>query len=58
MGVGNYSRKDAVGYAAKYWQTPNHDCHKSYETCSPWSCWGEYCGYPSQGIVVNLVSDY
>eukprot|EP01090_Pellita_catalonica_P007712 TRINITY_DN18303_c0_g1_i1.p1 TRINITY_DN18303_c0_g1~~TRINITY_DN18303_c0_g1_i1.p1 ORF type:complete len:202 (+),score=11.90 TRINITY_DN18303_c0_g1_i1:77-682(+) len=55
--VGAYSGAVAKEYVEKYWQTPNHDCKKEYISCSPWSCWGDYCGYPSHGgDCANFVS--
>jgi len=47
---GAYNRDAAVTYAAKWWNTANHNCTSSYDKCSPWSYWGsETCGYPSHG---------
>ncbi len=52
-----YNPDDAVAYAEKYWETPNHTCG-NYTDCSPWSYWGtSYCGYASHGgDCANFVS--
>lgn len=53
----SYNRQSAVSYAGSYWKTPNHRCSSGYESCTPWSCWGSYCGYPSHGgDCANFVS--
>jgi len=53
----NYSASTALQYAGQYWQTPNHQCSGAYDACTPWSCWGQYCGYASHGgDCANFVS--
>lgn len=52
-----YNTSLALKYAHEFWLHPNHNCHDAYQTCTPWSCWGEYCGYPSHGgDCANFVS--
>eukprot|EP01105_Mastigella_eilhardi_P024684 TRINITY_DN647_c0_g1_i3.p1 TRINITY_DN647_c0_g1~~TRINITY_DN647_c0_g1_i3.p1 ORF type:complete len:201 (+),score=47.58 TRINITY_DN647_c0_g1_i3:45-605(+) len=53
-----YDKSAAVSYAAKWWNSANHDCSSTYSACTPWSYWGgEECGYSSQGgDCANFVS--
>lgn len=53
-----YDRDKAVAYAKKWYNGANHDCKKSYESCSPYSYWGkDSCGYSSHGgDCANFVS--
>eukprot|EP01120_Amphizonella_sp_Union-15-10_P011034 TRINITY_DN4581_c0_g2_i1.p1 TRINITY_DN4581_c0_g2~~TRINITY_DN4581_c0_g2_i1.p1 ORF type:complete len:259 (+),score=30.83 TRINITY_DN4581_c0_g2_i1:123-899(+) len=54
---GTYNSTLALEYSAMYWLNPNHNCASAYDACSPWSCWGIYCGYPSHGgDCANFVS--
>jgi hypothetical protein len=49
-GGGALDRDAVVAYAAKWWDSTNHDCSTAYTSCSPWSYWGgESCGLTSQG---------
>eukprot|EP00727_Mastigamoeba_balamuthi_P000293 m51a1_g10260 hypothetical protein (774) ;mRNA; f:3068-6353 len=56
--TGGYNRDAALAYAHKHWNSPNHDCSKSYSACAPYSYWGgEHCGYGSHGgDCANFVS--
>ena len=58
LSVYTYDRSAVKAYAKKYWNSLNHDCSKSYTSCSPWSYWGsEHCGYESHGgDCANFVS--
>ena len=58
LSVYAYDRSAVKAYAKKYWNSLNHDCSKSYTSCSPWSYWGsEHCGYESHGgDCANFVS--
>jgi hypothetical protein len=57
-GSSTYNRAGAIAYANAHWNSPNHDCSTSYDSCSPYSYWGtEHCGYPSHGgDCANFVS--
>eukprot|EP01116_Phalansterium_solitarium_P002461 TRINITY_DN12509_c0_g1_i1.p1 TRINITY_DN12509_c0_g1~~TRINITY_DN12509_c0_g1_i1.p1 ORF type:complete len:193 (-),score=31.31 TRINITY_DN12509_c0_g1_i1:104-682(-) len=54
----NYVPSGALAYAAKWWNTANHQCSSEYDACTPWSYWGEEsCGYQSHGgDCANFVS--
>jgi len=56
--LGTYNPPTAIAYAAKYWDTTNHQCSSEYDACTPWSYWGgESCGYSSHGgDCANFVS--
>ena len=58
ISVNSYNRDNAVAYAKKHWNNPNHTCSGAYTTCSPYSYWGgEHCGYGSHGgDCANFVS--
>ena len=58
ISVNSYNRDNAVAYAKKHWNNPNHNCSGAYTTCSPYSYWGgEHCGYGSHGgDCANFVS--
>ncbi|MFA5858228.1 MAG: amidase domain-containing protein [Elusimicrobiota bacterium] len=52
-----YSPAAAYKYANQWWDTCNHTCAGAYDACSPWSCWGSYCGYTSHnGDCADFVS--
>lgn len=45
-----YNRDAVKSYADQYWSTPNHDCNKTYSSCSPYAYLGsEACGYVGNG---------
>ena len=50
IGIADYSRNDAVNYAKKNYNKPNHDCDSDYIFCTPYAYYGdEHCGFSSHG---------